>query len=67
MVFKVLLKNITKVLHLKIIKTPAEIRKLLQAQYYDHLPLFEGDIAVELPLHCPGINYTFTLKKNKNG
>ena len=30
-VFKVLLKNITKVLRLKVIKTPAEIRKLLPA------------------------------------
>ena len=66
-IFKVLLKDITKILRLKIIRTPTEIRKLLPAQYHNHLPLFEGDIATELPPHRPGINYTFTLKKGKNG
>ena len=44
-----------------------EIQKLLPAQYYNHLPLFEGDMAAELPPHRPGINYTFTLKKGENG
>ena len=48
-------------------RIPAEIRKLLPAQYYDHLPLFKGDMAAELPPHRPGINHTFTLKKSKNG
>ena len=66
-VFKVSLKNITKALRLKITRTPAEIQKLLPAQYYNHLPLFKGDIAVELPPHRPGINHIFTLEKNKNG
>ena len=66
-VFKASLKDITKALHPKIIRTPAEIRKLLPAQYHDHLPLFEGDMAAELPPHRPGINYTFTLEKGKNG
>ena len=66
-VFKVSLKDITKVLHPKVIKTPTEIQKLLPAQYYDHLPLFEGDMAAKLPPHRPGIDYTFTLKKGKNG
>ena len=66
-VFKVLLKDITKVLRLKITRTPAEIRKLLPAQYHDHLPLFEGDMAAELPPHRPGIDYTFILEKGKNG
>ena len=66
-VFKVSLEDITKVLRLKIIRIPAEIRKLLPAQYYNHLPLFEGDMAAELPPHRPGINYTFILEKGKNG
>ena len=66
-VFKVSLKDITKVLCLKVMRTPAEIRKLLPAQYYDHLPLFEGDMAAELSPHRPGIDYTFTLKKGENG
>ena len=66
-VFKVSLKDIIKVLRLKIIKTPAEIQKLLPAQYYDHLPLFKGGMAAELPPHRPGIDYIFTLKKGKNG
>ena len=65
-VFKVSLKDITKTLYLKTIKTLAEIRKLLPAQYYNHLPLFEGDIAAELLPHRPNINHTFTLKKGKN-
>ena len=43
-----------------------EIRKLLPAQYHNHLPLFKGDMAAELPPHRPGIDHTFTLKKNKN-
>ena len=51
-VFTVLLKDITKALRLKIIKTPTEIRKLLPAQYYDYLPLFKGDMAAELLPHC---------------
>ena len=66
-VFKVSLKDITKALRLKITRTPAEIRKLLPAQYYNHLPLFEGDMAAKLPPHCPGIDYIFTLEKGKNG
>ena len=35
-VFKVSLKDIIKALRLKIIRTPAEIRKLLPAQYYNY-------------------------------
>ena len=66
-VFKVLLKDIIKILRLKITRIPAEIRKLLPAQYYNHLPFFEGDMAAELPPHRPGINHTFTLEKGKNG
>ena len=66
-VFKALLKDITKVLHLKIIRIPAEIRKLLPAQYHDHLPFFKGDMAAKLPPYRPGINHTFTLEKDKNG
>ena len=66
-VFKVLLKDITKVLRLKIIRIPAEIRKLLPAQYYDHLPFFEGGMAAELPPHRLGINHIFTLEKGENG
>ena len=66
-VFKILLKDITKTLRLKIIKTLMEIRKLLPVQYHNHLPLFEGDITAELPPHRPGINHTFTLEKGKNG
>ena len=66
-VFKVLLKDITKVLRPKIIKTPAEIRKLLPTQYHNHLPFFEGDMAAELPPYRLNIDYTFTLKKGKNG
>ena len=65
-VFKILLKNITKVLYPKIIKTPVEIRKLLPAQYYNHLPFFKGDIAAELPPHRLSIDHIFTLEKNKN-
>ena len=65
-IFKVLLKNIIKALHPKIKKTPMEIRKLLPAQYYDYLPLFEGGMAAELPPHRPSINHTFKLKKGKN-
>ena len=66
-VFKVLLKNITKLLCPKVIRIPAEIRRLLPTQYYNYLPLFEGDMAAELPLHRPGINHIFTLEKTKNG
>ena len=62
-VFKVLLKDIIKALHFKVIRTPTEIQKLLRAQYYNHLPLFEGDMAAELPLHRPGINHEFTMEK----
>ena len=66
-VFKILLKDITKVLYLKVIRILMEIRKLLPAQYYDHLPLFKGDMVAELPPHRPGINYIFILEKGKNG
>ena len=66
-VFKVSLEDITKALYSKVIRTLTEIRKLLPAQYYDHLPLFKGDMAVELPPHCLGINHIFTLKKGENG
>ena len=66
-VFKVLLKDITKVLRFKIKRTPAEIRKLLPAQYYNHLPFFKGDMAAELPPYRPGIDHTFTLEKGENG
>ena len=66
-VFKALLKDITKALRLKIITIPIEIQKLLPAQYYNYLPLFEGDMAAELPPHRPGIDYVFTLEKGKNG
>ena len=48
-------------------RIPAEIRKLLPAQYYDHLPLFKGGMAAELPPHRPGIDYIFTLEKGENG
>ena len=65
-VFKVLLKDITKTLRPKIIRIPAEIRKLLPAQYYNHLPLFKGDMAAELPPHRHNIDYIFTLEKGKN-
>ena len=66
-VFKVLLKDIIKVLRSKVMRIPAEIWKLLPAQYYDHLPLFKGGMVVELPPYCPGINQIFTLEKGKNG
>ena len=66
-VFKLSLKDIIKVLRLKIIKIPAEIQKLLPAQYYDYLPFFEEGMAAELPPHRPGINHIFTLEKGKNG
>ena len=66
-VFKVLLKDIIKILRLKVIKTLMEIRKLLPAQYYNYLPLFKGGMAAELPPHRLSINYIFTLKKSKNG
>ena len=52
--FKVLLKDITRTLRLKIIRAPTKIRKLLLAQYYNYIPLFEGDMAAELPPHRPG-------------
>ena len=63
MIFKILLKDIIKILNRKVIKTLTEIQKLLPAQYYNHLPLFKRDITAELPPHRPGINYIFTLKK----
>ena len=66
-VFKISLKDITKVLRLKIIKIPTEIRKSLPAQYYEYLPLFKGGMAAELPPHRPGINHIFILEKSKNG
>ena len=66
-IFKALLKDITKVLHLKIKKIPTEIQKLLPAWYHNHLPLFKRGMAAELPPHRPGVNHTFTLKKGKNG
>ena len=65
--FKVSLEDITKELRLKVIRTPAKIRKLLPVQYYNHLLFFEGNMAAELLPHRPGINHTFTLKKGKNG
>ena len=67
MVFKALLKDITKALNPKVIRTLVEIRKLLPAQYHNHLPLFEEDVAAELPPHLLGINHIFTLEKGKNG
>ena len=66
-VFKVSLEDITKVLRLKVTRTLMEIRKLLPAQYYDHLPLFEGGMAAELPPHRLSIDYIFTLEKGENG
>ena len=66
-VFKISLEDITKILHPKIIRTLIKIRKLLPARYYNHLPLFKGDIAAELPPYRRGINHIFTLKKGKNG
>ena len=66
-VFKVLLKNITKVLRFKIRRTPVEIWKLLLAQYYNYLPRFKEGMTAELPPYCLGINYTFTLEKGENG
>ena len=65
--FKVLLKDITKALRFKIIRILMEIRKLLPVQYYNHLPLFEGGMAAELPPHRVGINHIFILKINENG
>ena len=65
-VFKVLLKDIIKALHFKVLRTPAEIQKLLPAQYYDYLFLFEGDVAVELPPHRFSIDYICTLEKGEN-
>ena len=67
MLFKISLEDITKALRLKIIQTPMEIRKLLLAQYHNHLPLFEGDMAAKLPPHRPSIDYIFTLEKSENG
>ena len=66
-IFKVLLEDITKALRFKITRTPMKIRKLLPAQYYDHLPPFEGDMAAELSLHRLGIDHIFTLEKGENG
>ena len=66
-IFKVLLKDIIKVLRLKIIRIPAKIRKLLPAQYHNHLPLFKEGMVAELPPYRLGINHIFTLEKNKNG
>ena len=64
--FKLLLKDIIKAIYSKVIRISAEIRKLLPAQYHNHLPLFEGDIAAELPSHRLGIDYIFTLEKSEN-
>ena len=66
-IFKTSLKDITKTLRLKMKRTLTEIRKLLPVQCHNHLPLFKGDIAAELPPHRPGINHIFTLEKGKNG
>ena len=66
-VFKTSLEDITKALHPKVIRTPAELRKLLPAQYHNHLPLFERDVAAELLPHRPIINYIFILQRGKNG
>ena len=65
--FKALLKDIIKILRLKIIRILTEIWKLFPAQYYNHLPLFEGGIAAELLPYYPGINHIFTLEKGENG
>ena len=65
--FKISLKDITKALYPKVKRIPLEIRKLLPAQYYNHLPLFKRGMAAELPLYRLGINHIFTLKKGKNG
>ena len=65
-VFKASLKDIIKVLYPKVIKTLTEIRRLLPAQYYDHLPFFKEDITAKLPPHRPGINHIFTLERGKN-
>ena len=67
MVFKILLRDIITVLCLKVIKIPVEIWKLLPAQYYNHLPFFEGDMVAKLPRYRPGIDYIFILEKGKNG
>ena len=66
-VFKVLLEDIIKALRLKIIRILTEIRKLLPAQYHNHLPLFKGGMAAKLPPHRPGIDHIFTLEKGENG
>ena len=66
-VFKISLKNITKILYPRVLRTLVEIRKLLPAQYYNHLPLFKGNMAAELLSHRPGINHIFTQKKVKTG
>ena len=66
-VFKTSLKDITKTLRPKIIKTPTEIQKSLPAQYHNYLPLFKEGMAAELPPHRPGIDHIFTLEKSKNG
>ena len=60
-VFKILLENITKTLYPRVIKTPIEIQKLLPARYHNHLPLFKGDIAAELPPHRLNIDHIFIL------
>ena len=66
-VFKALLKDIIKILYPKVTRIPVEIQRLLPAQYYNHLPLFERDMAAELPPHRPSINHIFTLEKGENG
>ena len=66
-VYKVLLEDIIKALSFQVMRTLAEIRKLLPAEYYNYLPLFKGNMAAELPPHRPGINYIFILKKGENG
>ena len=66
-VFKISFEDITKVLYFKIMRTPMKIRKLLQAQCYNHLPFFKRDMAAELPPHRPSINHIFTLEKGENG
>ena len=44
-----------------------EIRKLLLAQYYNHLSLFKEGMAAELSPYCLGIDYIFILEKGENG
>ena len=64
-VLKILIENITKILRLKIIKTPTEMQKYYCLSVKPLTP-FKRDMAAKLPPHHPGINYAFRLEKNKN-